>query len=348
MKLSVLDQSPVADDDTPDNALRNTVELAKLADRLGYERYWVAEHHGATSHASTAPEIMVTRLAAETKGIRVGAGGVLLPYYSPFKVAETFRVLESMYPGRIDLGIGRAAGSYELEAQALRPMPSGQSPADDFSGKLVDLMALVTGTLPSGHPYEGVRVMPEGPTTPPVWLLGSSTSSAFAAAQLGLPYSFAHFINPQSTRNAVASYRENFDSANGTRRPKIILGLGVYCADTEAEANRIYSSHLLIRLRHIQNVVGPVPSPEEALKVLSTVENPLAHESFEWPRYLVGTPEMIRDHITAMTAELDLDEVILMNMIHDHQARLRCYELAAQAMELQPRHDRSSDLLRAL
>jgi luciferase family oxidoreductase group 1 len=334
MKLSVLDQSPVAEGDSPGNALRKTIELARLADRLGYERYWVAEHHGATSHASTAPEIMVSRLAAETQRIRVGAGGVLLPYYSPFKVAETFRVLEALYPGRIDLGIGRAAGSYELEAQALRELPDGRMHGDDFSQKLTDLIGFVNDGLPETHRYHGVHVMPEGPGAPPVYLLGSSPSSAVAAAQLGLPYSFAHFINPQSTRLAVSSYHENFNADMGKTGPQMIVGLGVYCADTEAEANRIYASHLLIRLRHIQNVVGPVPSPEQALEVLKTTENPLANEAFEWPRYLVGTPDRIREQITGMTAALGVDEVIIMNMIHDHQARLRCYELVAEALEL--------------
>ncbi|NUT46894.1 MAG: LLM class flavin-dependent oxidoreductase [Saccharothrix sp.] len=332
MAASVLDQSPVAEGDVPANALRNTVELAKLADRLGYERYWVAEHHGATSHAGTAPEIMVTRLAAETGGIRVGAGGVLLPYYSPFKVAETFRVLEALYPGRIDLGIGRAPGAYDLEAQALR-----QNSADDFEGKLADLVGFVNGTLPADHAYRAARVMPEVPGAPPVWLLGSSPGSALTAARLGLSYSFAHFINPQSTRQAIEGYHEAFAAAHGTRGPKVVLGLGVYCADTQAEADRIYASHLLIRLRHTQNVVGPVPSPEQALEVFRTTPNPLADENFEWPRYVVGTPGRVREVITGMTAALGVDEVIVMNMIHDHRARLRCYELIAEALDLVPR-----------
>ncbi|MEU4742609.1 LLM class flavin-dependent oxidoreductase [Actinosynnema sp. NPDC023658] len=336
IRASVLDQSPVAAGDTPGKALRNTVELARLADRLGYERYWVAEHHGATSHAGTAPEIMATRLAAETSGIRVGAGGVLLPYYSPFKVAETFRVLEALYPGRIDLGIGRAAGSYDLEARALR-RADGREDVDDFERKLTDLVGFVNGTLPADHPYREARVMPDVPQAPPVWLLGSSPGSALLAGRLGLPYSFAHFINPQSTRRAIADYHGAFTAVQRTGKPKVVLGLGVYCADTQAEADRIYASHLLIRLRHIQNVVGPVPSPEEALEVFRATPNPLAAEDFEWPRYLVGTPELVRDSITRMTTALGVDEVIVMNMIHDHGARLRCYELIAESLDLVPR-----------
>jgi len=334
MKLSVLDQSTVAEGVRPAQALHNTLEIARLADALGYERYWVAEHHGIPSHAGTAPEILVAAIAAQTSGIRVGSGGVLLQYYSPMQVAESFRVLEALTPGRIDLGIGRAGGANPIEYQAMRW--DAPPAADDFDAKIGALLCYLREDFPAGHPYRDILVMPQVPASPPVWLLGSSTRSAVMAARLGLPYAYAHFINPQDTRKAVQAYRANFIGAD----PQLIIGTGMYCADTDALARRLLASHLLTRRRLFQGDIRAIPSADEAVAELAGAD-PLAGEDTEWPRYFAGTPDRLREIAASMSAELGVGELIAMNMIHDHGDRMRCYQLLAEALELVPRADRA-------
>lgn len=331
MKISVLDQTPVPAGATAADALRNSLDLARRADRLGYHRYWVAEHHAMAPVACPAPEVLVARIAAETSGIRIGSGGVLLSYYSPLKVAETFRLLHALHPGRIDLGIGRALGADAAEAQALG---QGERPSGEvFQEKLAELLGFLHGTFPAGHPFREIRVMPESPGAPPVWLLGSSPASAAAAARMDLPYAFAHFIKPEHTREAIETYRA------AAADPRLILGLGVYCADTEAEAQRVYASQRLFRRRVTQGVIAPVPSPEDALAELKTGPDPLADERFEWPRYVVGAPEQVRERIDRMTAALQVDELVVLATMYDHGARLRSYELLAETFGLEERGD---------
>src|SRR3984957_6559978 len=250
IKLSILDQSPVSDGYTPADALRNTIELARLADRLGYERYWIAEHHAIVTLASPAPEILIARIGAETSGIRIGSGGVLLPHYSPLKVAETFRMLHAMYPGRIDLGIGRAPGGSGLEAFALRRDRSERLQNDDFEEQLTELLAFLHHEFPSDHPFARIKVSPEMPGAPEVWLLGSSAWSSALAAKMGLPYAFAHFIAPEETLAAVKFYRANFQASKRLSHARAIVSLGVICADTEEEAKRLYTSTQL----HIRRI----------------------------------------------------------------------------------------------
>ncbi|MFF8995968.1 LLM class flavin-dependent oxidoreductase [Streptomyces sp. NPDC014983] len=333
MKLSVLDQSTVAEGRPPAEALHNTLELARLADRLGYERYWVAEHHGIPSHAGTAPEILVARIAAETTGIRVGSGGVLLTYYSPMKVAEVFHVLQAMYPGRIDLGIGRAGGANPLENRAMRW--DAPAAADDFDARVSALQRHLHESFAADHPYSTIKVMPTVPDVPPVWLLGSSVRSAAAAAELGLPYAYAHFINPADTRKAVETYRARFRGPE----PRVIVGLGMYCGETDAQAQRMLASHLLVRKRLFAGDIRAIPDADEAVAELARGPHPLAGEQTEWPRYFAGTPERIRHLAGSLEEELGVDELIAMNMIHDHADRLRCYELLAEALGLVPRAD---------
>jgi luciferase family oxidoreductase group 1 len=329
MKLSVLDQSTVAEGAPPAQALHNTLEIARLADDLGYERYWVAEHHGIPSHAGTAPEILVARIAAETRRIRVGSGGVLLQYYSPMKVAEVFQVLEALTPGRIDLGIGRAGGANPIEYQAMRWDAPRQ--ADDFGAKIAALLSYLRADFAADHPYRDILVMPGVPTSPPVWMLGSSPRSALMAARLGLPYAYAHFINPQDTREAVRLYRANFAGTD----PQVMIGTGMYCADTDALARRLLASHLLTRRRLFQGDIRAIPPADEAVAELAG-SDPLAAEATEWPRYFAGTPGRIREIAKSMGAELGVGELIAMNMIHDHGDRLRCYQLLAEALDLVP------------
>ncbi|MGH7878670.1 MAG: MsnO8 family LLM class oxidoreductase, partial [Candidatus Binataceae bacterium] len=231
MKLSVIDQSPVPEGCTPADALRNTIELARLADRLGYARYWIAEHHASPALASPAPEILIARVAAETAAIRVGSGGVMLPHYSPLKVVESFKLLHALYPNRIDLGIGRAPGGTPLDSFALWRDRAHYPPPDDFGQQMVELMAFLNHDFPAKHPFSQIRISPEMPGGPEVWLLGSSLWSASAAAQLGLPYAFAHFIEPGPVRAALEHYRANFIAAKSELRiPHTMLALGVVCA----------------------------------------------------------------------------------------------------------------------
>jgi luciferase family oxidoreductase group 1 len=338
VRMSVLDQSPVVSGGTPAQALRNTIDLARHADRLGYHRYWVAEHHGMPSHGGPAPEILVARLAAETTGLRVGAGGVLLSLYHPLKVVETFRVLHALHPGRIDLGIGRSPGGLPAIARALgQDRPPTE---EEFQDKLTELLGFLGAGFPDGHEYGEVGVMPSAPDAPPVWLLGSSVPSAAMAAANGLPYSYAHFINPAGTAEAIACYRARFRASAPGDRPRVLLGIGVYCADTEEAAQQAFTSQRVFRLWATRNVLAPIPSPAEAAEVLRTGPDPLTAESFRWPRYVVGTPDRVRDQVTAMTGALDVDEVVVVATIHDHQVRVRSYELLAAAFDLRPRRGR--------
>jgi luciferase family oxidoreductase group 1 len=341
IKLSVLDQSPVSDGYTPADALRNTIELARLTDRLGYERYWIAEHHAIVTLASPAPEILIARIGAETSGIRIGSGGILLPHYSPLKVAETFRMLHAMYPGRIDLGIGRAPGGSGLEAFALRRDRSDRAQNDDFGEQLLELLAFLHHNFPSEHPFARIKVSPDMPGAPEVWLLGSSLWSSSAAAKLGLPYAFAHFITPEETPGALENYRANFQPSMDLPKPRAVIALGVICADTEAEAKRLYTStRLHIRRIRLQGKRLPVPTPEHAIAELgdlATETDPVVRGSGEWPRYVVGTPEQVRDKLSRMASGLKVEEIMIIAVMHDYDARQRSYQLVAEAFNLSSR-----------
>jgi luciferase family oxidoreductase group 1 len=343
VKLSVLDQSPVPAGFTPADALRNTIHLARAADGLGYERYWIAEHHAIETLASPAPEVLIARVAAETSGIRVGSGGVLLPHYSPLKVAEVFRMLHALYPERIDLGVGRAPGSGGLEAYALQRERSQRQQAADFPEQLTELLAFLHHEFPQEHPFSRIKVSPEMPGAPDVWLLGSSTWSAAVAAQFGLPYAFAHFIGPEQTAAALAHYRSHFRPSKYLREPRVIVALGVVCADTEAEAERLSAStKLLIRRIRLGGERRPVPTPEEAIKELESLgpgADPLTWDASEWPRYIVGAPANVSGRLESMARDLQVEELMILTVIHDHRARLRSYELLAESFGLTKRSE---------
>ena len=256
LKISVLDQSPVSAGMTAGQALQNTIDLARRADELGFHRYWIAEHHAMDVLASPAPEVLLARVGAETSRIRLGSGGIMLPHYSAFKVAETFRVLHALYPGRIDLGIGRAPGGSPLESYALRR--NRELSPDDFPEQLRELLAFLHKDFPADHRFRKVRLAPDMPGSPEVWLLGSSLWSAETAALFGLPYNFAHFIDPNTTREAIGNYRESFRPAGFGEYPHAMVALGVICAETEAEAERLASSARLLFRRIRQGNTAPV------------------------------------------------------------------------------------------
>ncbi len=335
MRLSVLDQSPVSSGSTPAEALRHTIELARLADRLGYERYWIAEHHATQTLASPAPEILIARLGAETRRIRIGSGGVMLPHYSPLKVAEQFRMLHALYPDRVDLGIGRAPGGSPLETFALRrerldtPMP------DDFPDQLAELMGFLRHDFAARHPFSRIRVSPDTPGCPTVWLLGSSLWSASAAAQLGLPYAFAHFIAPEPTRAAIEHYRSHFQPSRELPEPCAIVALGAICAETDEEAESLSASVRLMGRRLRQGDLRPVPTIEEAQRELAAYGSYTPADAGEWPRHVCGSPLTLRNRLEEIAGALQLEELMLVTIVHDHGARLRSYELLARAFGLQ-------------
>ncbi|AXC14474.1 Bacterial luciferase-like monooxygenase [Acidisarcina polymorpha] len=337
LKLSVLDQSPVSSGSTPADALQNTIDLARNADALGFHRYWIAEHHAMDVLASPAPELLLARVGSETSRIRLGSGGIMLPHYSAFKVAETFRVLHALYPGRIDLGIGRAPGGSPLESYALRR--NRKEPLDDFPEQLTELLAFLHKDFPAEHRFSKIHLSPDMPGTPEVWLLGSSLWSAEAAAQFGLPYNFAHFIDPNRTREAITAYRESFRPSDFGSYPQAMLAMGVICAETESEAERLASSARLLFRRIRQGDLRTVAPPEEAVAELATIPEAVFRQWFpegeEWPRYAVGTPSSVRRQLTAMAEALGIDEIMVVTIVHDHNARVRSYELLAEAFDLE-------------
>ncbi|MGH8220338.1 MAG: LLM class flavin-dependent oxidoreductase [Steroidobacteraceae bacterium] len=330
----MLDQSPVSSGSTPRDALANTIELARLADRLGYERYWIAEHHATQTLASPAPEILIARLGAETRRIRVGSGGVMLPHYSALKVAEQFRMLHALYPDRVDLGVGRAPGGSPLETFALRRERLETPFPEDFPDQLAELIGFLHREFAPRHPFSRIRVSPEAPGAPPVWLLGSSLWSASAAAQLGLPYAFAHFIAPEPTRAAIEHYRTHFQPSSRLAAPRAIIALGALCAETDAEANRLGASVRLMGRRLRQGDLRPVPTVEEAERELAAPDPLTRPESGEWPRHVFGSPATVRSRLEAMSAALGIEEVMIVTIVHDQAARLRSYELLAGVFRL--------------
>ena len=338
MKLSVVDQSPVSAGMTPAEALRNTIDLARHCDRLGYERYWIAEHHGMEVIATSVPEVMIGLVAEATKTIRVGSGAVLLPHYSPLKVAETFRLLHALFPGRIDLGLGRAPGGEALEAFALRrTRDNAQFDVDDFPNQLVELLAFLRRDFPEDHPFGRIHVTPDAPGEPEVWLLGSSAWSAMAAGRLALPYAFAHFINPGGTRLCVDRYRAQYEPTERSPAPRAVAAVGVICAESEEKAEWIGSVYRAMGRRIRLGIRAPLPAPEEALRELAEGPHPASDPEGEWPRVFVGTPERVKSGLEAMAAALGLDEIMAVSITHDHGDRVCSYELLADAFGLQKR-----------
>lgn len=333
--LSVLDQSPIRAGGTAAQAIAETIELAQTCERLGYHRYWLAEHHSSNGLAGTAPEILVTRIAAATSSIRVGSGGVMLSHYSPLKVAETFRMLETLYPGRIDLGIGRAPGSDYRTAQALQHGP-GALPIEHFPAQIGDLIGFLTNALPADHPFAGVRAMPDGEAAPELWLLGSSGPSAAYAAHFGCAFSFAHFITERMGPEIMQAYRENFRPSDTLPAPRGSIGVFVLCADTEAEAQRLAASRDLWRLRLDQGMITPVPPVEEALAYPYTAEE-RARVAYNRRRQIVGAPEQVKERLIALGRDYGIDEFVVVSICHDFAARKRSYALLAEAFALAQR-----------
>jgi luciferase family oxidoreductase group 1 len=335
MLLSVLDQSPVRSGRTAAEAVQETLALAQAADRLGYHRYWLAEHHSAAGLAGSTPEVLIARVAGLTHGIRVGSGGVMLSHYSALKVAENFRMLETLYPGRIDLGIGRAPGSDPITARALRHGP-GALGIEQFPNQIADLIGFLNGGLPPGHPFAGVRAMPSGATAPELWLLGSSGDSAAYAAHFGAAFSFAHFINDEGGAAVVRAYGEYFKPSSALVAPRASIAVFTVCADTGEEASRLARSRDLFLLRLYTGRAGPYPSVEEAESYpYAPHETAIVQRARR--RSITGSPDEVREKLIALAGEYGVDEIVVVTITHSPAARLRSYELLAQAFDLEPR-----------
>ena len=331
MRLSVLDQSPIPEGSSGPDALRNTLDLARLADALGYHRYWLAEHHGGLMLAGPSPEVLIGPVAAATERIRVGSGGVMLPHYSPFKVAESFSLLSGLFPGRIDLGIGRASGTDPLTTFALQRDRRTAAP-DDFPQQLAELLAHFDRSLPADHPFARLgSTLPGGEERPEVWLLGSSPQSAIWAAQLGLPYSFAEFINPGG-EEAARLYRERFEPSGRLAAPHVSAGVWVICAETDEEAQRLAASGRMTFSLLRRGRLIAVPPPETALRYFSQRGDDDGGASVR--RGVVGSPETVRAGLEEVAARYGADELVLVTITYDHGARRRSYELVAEAFGL--------------
>ncbi|MCA0985093.1 LLM class flavin-dependent oxidoreductase [Halobacillus yeomjeoni] len=329
MKLSVLDQSPILHGSNPQQALQQTTELAKWTDKLGYHRFWVSEHHSTDSLAGSAPEILAAHLAAQTKQIRIGTGGVLLPHYSPYKVAETFRVLESLHPGRIDLGVGRAPGGMPNVNLALN---GGKMPnVEDYPGEIEELMAYLHGQDPHGM---DLYATPKGETTPPIWMLGSSGTSARLAADLGASYSFAHFINGRGGFRAMERYRDYFSPSMQQSEPGGNVSVFVVCAETDEHAEFLASSLDLALLKIEQGEKRyEFPTPEEAIQYpYSSFERERVEDNRN--RMVVGSPQKAKEELIQLADLYQVDEMIINTIVSPFEERLKSYELLAEVFSM--------------
>jgi luciferase family oxidoreductase group 1 len=327
--LSVLDLSVVTTETRPAAALRQSIDLARHVDALGYVRYWLAEHHNLASVASPAPDVMIGQIAAVTQHIRVGSGGVMLPNHAPLVVAERFKMLEALFPGRIDLGLGRAPGTDGATAYALRSRLDLRE-GDDFLERLHELVLWETRDFPAGHPYNNVVAMPDDTPLPPIWLLGSSDYSSELAAQVGMGFAFAHHFASHDAVDAMLAYRTHFKPSGFRQTPHAILAVAVVTAETDAEAERLASSADLNRLRRDRGQYSPLPSPDEAQAYPYTPAE-RAHIARNRSRLFVGSPSTVLQKLQPLITATQADELMVITAVYDHEARKRSYSLLAEA-----------------
>ncbi|MFD0589700.1 LLM class flavin-dependent oxidoreductase [Paenibacillus sp. GCM10027627] len=329
MKLSVLDQTPVSNGQTPQQTLKNTVELAKLGDQLGYERIWYSEHHGSPNLASASPEIMIAHIAAATKRIRIGSGGIMLMHYPPLKMAEVFKTLASLHPNRIDFGVGRAPGGDRFSTHALHEgrQPNVQNAYD----KLAETMSFMTETMPEGHLYSNTMAAPAGSPLPEVWLLGSSGNSAAQAGQLGIGYSFAQFISGGLSAPMLDAYRNHFKASPFLASPQVNVGYFVMAAETDEEAEYHAASLDLNLLFLDKGMPFQIFSPEEALNY-SYTELDKMHIQRNRSRFLVGSAKNVADTLREHDEKFGISEAVISTISHSHEARLLSYRLLAKEL----------------
>ena len=334
MKLSVLDQSPISRGSSPEEALKNTVQLAKITEKLGYTRFWVAEHHNTNGLASTSPEVLISHIASQTNTIRVGSGGVLLPQYSPYKVAENFKLLEALFPGRIDLGIGRSPGGGPDTRLALTDNIKKSMTA--FPRQLEDLQGFLHNTLPQDHQFRMVKATPRTKTVPPMWVLGLSERGAANAANIGAAFTFGHFIDPTNGLAAMKKYREKFKPSPDRKEPHSNVCIFVVCADTQEEAEKLAVSQDKWLLNVGKGADTKVPSIEEAKKKALRPDE-LEEMRKNRKRCVIGTPEKVKAELERLSEEYQTDEFMVITNIYDFDAKVRSYELLAEAFGLERR-----------
>ena len=323
--LSLLDLVPVRSGSTAGDALRESVDLALEAERLGYVRYWFAEHHGMASIASSAPEILIEHIASATTTIRVGSGGIMLPNHAPLRVAEVFHTLEALHPGRIDLGIGRAPGTDPATSRALRPFDGEQ-----FPEQVAELLSLSRSSFPADHPFSTVRVVPSGVTLPPIWILASSGATAAFAGSIGVGYGFARHFSPAPPGPAIRAYREHFAPSEQFPAPHVVLGVSVICAPTDAEADYLGTSSDLGWVRLHRREFTPLPSPEEASRYPYSPQERAVVEANRL-RHFIGSPRQVASTIGHLAEDTQADEIMVTTMIYGREERFRSYALLADA-----------------
>jgi luciferase family oxidoreductase group 1 len=331
VKLSILDQSPVIKGHSPNTAITETVNLAKIADELGFYRYWLAEHHNMRGLASSCPEILLTAIGQQTKRIRIGTGAVLLPYYSAAKIAEMFRMQEALCPGRIDLGIGRAPGGDMLTAKAINE--NSLYSINEFPKQVVDLVGWLRDELGEDHPFNSVKAMPQGDTCPEIWLLGSSDYSSALAAHLGVRFAFAHFINPFGGNAVSRQYRATFSPSSLETQPTSMVCIFVICAESHEEAEYLAAS---IDHRRVMMATGKeseiLPSTEATQWPYSEQEQQIIQR--ERSRIVLGTPESVKQQLSEIKNDFQADELMILTITGDYRTRIKSYELIAEEFGL--------------
>jgi luciferase family oxidoreductase group 1 len=336
MKLSIVDTSPVLDGSTAVEAYQTTRELADLADQVGYSRYWMAELHGVATNANASPEIAIAAVASRTSSLRVGSGAVLFNHRSPYRVAETFVQLNAMFPGRIDLGLGRATAGplIEFALQRSRATSEANEPYED---KVVELLQWFDG-FDNDHPFQQVPFFDGVTARPETWILGSSPASSVVAARLGLPYTFAAFLNPAAARTAMATYRKEFRPSRfrtGLQRPYAMLGVNVVVGETEADALRAQAGGEVVRRMAARGTIPKgVPTTADAIEQLGGLPQPFSYTPGRWPSSLAAAPDRMRDTIESMAAEVEADEIIIQDLIAQPNDRLTSYRLLAESFDL--------------
>jgi luciferase family oxidoreductase group 1 len=331
MRLSILDQSPVRKGGTARQALAETVALAQLGEKLGYTRFWVSEHHNTTSLAGSTPEVLIAHLANQTRHIKLGSGGIMLPHYSALKVAENFRMLEALFPGRIDLGIGRAPGGDRITASVLNPNNTFNE--QEFVQQLFDLQSFLNDEHEPGTVFEKVRAIPVSLSVPDLWILSSSGQSGLFGAHFGMAFSFAHFINPIGGPKAVQVYKESFKPNEQLQAPQANVGVFVLCAETEEKVHELQFV-MDVQLLRLERGLSKGFPPYEDVKDLEFSEAEWAKIRYNRNRIIAGTPDTVKAQLTDLAAEYGVDEIVVVTITHDFADRVRSYELLAEAFDL--------------
>jgi luciferase family oxidoreductase group 1 len=331
IRLSVLDQSPVRKGVTAEQAVQETVELAKYTDALGYTRFWVSEHHNTGALAGSTPEVLMAHLAGQTKNIRIGSGGVMMPNHSALKVAENFRMLEALFPGRIDLGMGRAPGTDRLTAAVLNP--SNQFREQDFVEQLYDLNNFFHDRGEAGTPQAKIRAIPQVHTVPAMWLLSSSGQSGIFAAHFGMGFSFAHFINPNGGPQAVAAYRERFQPSEDMHVAQANMAIFVFCSEDEDKIQK-HQALMDYRFNQFEKGAGIVPVGYEDIKHVTYSQGEQERIFYNRKRVITGNPEQIKIRLNQLAMEYDVDEIIAVTITEDFEDRLESYRLLAEVFEI--------------